>query len=117
MYGLEVEDDLGDGPGERIGRLVLIAAVNDQAVVAADVHAGIGGKGQRHRLGQLTLSDQPIVGPERHPTTGGGDGLMGIEQHPHRDIPGGERLAGHLPVGFDAQEGVGVVQVPLFVDP
>jgi hypothetical protein len=38
--GMQIEDDLPDGPGARVGRLVFLVAVDDQAVVPADVHAG-----------------------------------------------------------------------------
>lgn len=41
---------------------------------------------------------------------------MGIEQYLYCDIFGGEWFVGYLLVGFDVQEGVGVVQVLLFVD-
>ena len=37
----EVEDDLLDGSREGVGRLVLVVEVDDEAVVAADVHAGV----------------------------------------------------------------------------
>jgi hypothetical protein len=42
MHGLEVKDDPCDGSRERVGRLVLVVAVNNQAVAAAYVHPGVG---------------------------------------------------------------------------
>ena len=44
---LEVEDDLFDGARERVGGLGLVVQVDDETVVAADVHAGVGGEGDR----------------------------------------------------------------------
>ncbi len=42
MHGLEVEDELFDGSRERVGRLVLVVTVNNQAVAAADVNPSVG---------------------------------------------------------------------------
>src|SRR4051794_28174246 len=46
--GVDVEDDLPDGAGERERRAVGVDAVDGQAVVAADVHARVAGEPERH---------------------------------------------------------------------
>ena len=48
--GLDVEDDLLDGAGERERLSVGVAQVDHAAVVAADVHACVGGEPHRHRV-------------------------------------------------------------------
>src|SRR5271157_1550355 len=61
--GLEVEHDLLHGSGEGVRGLVLIGEVDDQAVVAADVHACVAGEGNRDGVGHHAFADLPLVGP------------------------------------------------------
>ena len=114
---LQVEHDLLHGACEGIRSLVLVGEVDDQAVVAADVHARVGREEHRHRTWHPALADLLVVGPQRHVAAGARLGLVGLEQHLHGHVAGRDLLRGHLLVGLDAQERVGVVQQALVVDP
>src|SRR6516225_9614123 len=62
---LEVEDDLLHGAGKGVWSSLLVGAVDDQAIVAANVHAAVAGKTEEDRLVHPTLADLLPVRVER----------------------------------------------------
>ena len=108
--GLEVEHHLLDRAGERIGRLGLVVEVDDEPVVAADVHAGVGGERDRAPCAACRPRRSARRPPTASRAAGAGLGLVGLEQHLHGDVAGRDRLGRHLLVGLHAEEGVGVVE-------
>ncbi len=61
--GLEVEHHLFYRSGERLGGLGLVVTVDDEPVVAADVHSGVGRECDGHGAGHVALADQFVSGP------------------------------------------------------
>ena len=61
---LQVEDDLFEGSGELKGRLVLVGEVDDQTVIAPDVHTCIRTERDRHRMCHLASTDLLVIGPQ-----------------------------------------------------
>ena len=114
---LQVEHDLLHGARESIWGLVLIGKVNYEAVVTADVHTRVGRAQHSDRMRHPALSDLLVVGPQCHFPAGARLWLVGLEQHLHAHIASRDLLRGHLLVGLDAQERIGVVQQALVVDP
>ncbi len=112
MWG-DIEDDLLDRAGERERRLVGVASVDDQAVVAADVHAGVAAEDERHRVIQPSAADRLAVDEQRDLTGGGGLGLVGCEDHLDVHISGRQLALGLLVVLEHSQERVGVLQLPV----
>ena len=114
---LQVEHDLLHSTREGVRGLVLVGTVDDEAIVAANVHARVGREEHGHRPRHLALADLLVVRPQRDVATGARLVLVGLEQHLHRHVAGRDLLRGHLLVGLDTQERVGVVQQTLVVDP
>ena len=115
--GLEVEHHLFHGPGEGVGGQVLVGTVDHEPVVASDVQASVAGERYRDGTGHLALADQLAVRPQGHRSAGPGLGLVRVEQHLHPHVTRGNGLGRCLLVGLHAEEGVGVVQDPVVVDP
>src|SRR4051812_27981331 len=57
----DVEDHLANRAGERERRLVGVAAVDDQAVVAADIHAGVAAEPERDGVIHAAAADRLAV--------------------------------------------------------
>ena len=55
---VDVEDDLLDRAGERERRLVRVAAVDREAVVAADIEAGVAGEARGDGVLDATATDR-----------------------------------------------------------
>ena len=64
---VDVEGDLLDLAREPERRLVRVAPVDDQAVVAADVHARVSGEAGRYGVLHPTRGDRVSVDEQRHP--------------------------------------------------
>ena len=57
-------------PVKAKGFSVLVAEVDDPAVVAADVHAGVAGEPDRHGVVHPPLADRSVVDEQRHLAAG-----------------------------------------------
>ena len=113
----QVEHDLLDGAREGVRGLGLVGEVDDEAVVAANVHARVGRAQDRHRMRHPAFADLLVVRPQRDLATGARLGLVGLEEHAHGHVTCGDLLRRHLLVGLDTQERIGVMQQALVVDP
>ena len=104
VRGLQVEHHLLHGAREGVGSLVLVGKVDDEAIVAADVHARVGRESNRNRVRHPTFADLLIVCPQRDVATCAWLVLVRLEQHLHRHIASGNLLRRYLLVGLDTQE-------------
>ena len=93
--------------GARFG----VAAVDDAAVVAADVHARVAGEPERDGVVHPALADFVSVGEQADVPAGGGLGRVGVEFQPDVDLAGGQGGIGFLPVDLDAHHRVGVLEL------
>src|SRR6266487_7166303 len=75
---LQVEHDLLHGACKDILSLVLVGAVDDEAVVAANVHARVGRESNRNRVRHPTLANLLVVRPQRDVATGARLVLVGL---------------------------------------
>jgi Sulfate permease family len=83
---LEVEDHLLHRPGERIGRRVLIAAIDNETVVPSDVHARVGRERHRHGSLQSALADLAVIRPKGHGSRGTWFWFVSFEEHLQKDV-------------------------------
>src|SRR6266576_5367037 len=108
---IDVEDDLLDLAGERERRLVGVAAIHRQAVVAADVHARVAGEADGDGVLHATASDPLVVDVQGHLAARCRLGRVGGELHSHVDAPGRQPRLRLLLELEHAYEGVGVLQL------
>src|SRR3954452_3766908 len=109
--GGDVEDDLADRAGERERRLVGVAAVDDEAVVAADVHAGVAAEPERHGVVHPAAADRLAGDEQGDLARGGGFRRVGGEGELDVHLARRERSFGFLAVLEDAEERVGVLEL------
>ena len=109
----DVEDDLLDRAGERERRLVGIASVDDQAVVQADVHAGVAAEDERDGVIHSAAADRLAVDEQRDLTRGSGLGLVRREDHLDVHVARRQLVFGLLFVLEHSQERVGVLELPV----
>ena len=89
----DVEDDLLDLAREPERRLVRVAAVDDEAVVATDVHPGVAGEASRHGVLHPPTRDRLAVDEQRHLAAGRRLRRVGGEDELDVDLAGRERRA------------------------
>ena len=79
--GGDIEGDVLDRAGECERGLVSVTSVHDQAVVSADVHAGVAAEDERHGVIEPAAADGLAVDLQRDLAGGGGLGLVRGEDH------------------------------------
>ena len=77
-------------PVKANGFSVLVGEVDDAAVVAADVHAGVAGEPDRHGVVHPAFADGPVVDEERHLAAGRRRRPVGRELHADGHLAGRE---------------------------
>ena len=100
-------------PVKRERRLVGVAAVDDEAVVAADVHAGVAREAARHGVLHPPARDRLAVDEQRHLAAGRRLRRVGREDELDVDLAGRQRLLGRLGVLEHAEHRVGVLELPV----
>src|SRR3954465_7369844 len=96
----DVEDHLADSARERERRLVGVAAVDDQAVVAADIHAGVAAEPERDGVIHAAAADRPRRDAPGAPPGGrGGGGRFWVGGGCSAPPPGKAGARGPPPVG------------------
>ena len=68
-------------------------------------------------LGIGALAHGFVADEQSHLAAAARLGLVGLEQHLHADVAGGQLLRCDLLVGLDAEQGVGVSQQAILADP
>ena len=117
MGRLKIKDNLLYYTCEGIGNLFFVSEIDYTAVVATNIHSGIGRESYRHGLIHPTFTDLLAVGPQGHFAAGTRLGLIGFEQKLDRYITGRERLIRDLPVYLHTQERIGMAEQTLLIDP
>ena len=100
-------------PVKRERRLVGVAAVDDEPVVAADVHARVAREAPGHGVLHPPARDRLAVDEQRHLASGRRLRRVGREHHLDADLPGRERRLGRLGVLEHAEHRVGVLELPV----
>src|SRR3954467_13412941 len=108
--GSDVEDHLLYGPREHERRFVRVSSVDDEPVVATDVHAGIATESERNRVLDSTAAHALAVDEEGDLTRRRGLRCIRGEDKFDVHVPYGQRLVGLLVILEDAEERVCVLE-------